>query len=245
MSSNKGNMRAADRLFEPTARVFDYCIPIAESMIDAAEEPGWFREHLSAHIQDFNYELPSKLLLILALALYLSHQEQDVPRLKSIRSKIKAERSRLLKASVGVQQLRDFRLELLGMQCGVPSSKFDGSVELATADPIDEMVRAIDRFVVRLDACEIPPNVGGNRPSRLSYAVGLLQQIVDRYTPALTPEEREALCHHLFDPVREQLGHHSGSPDAEPDEMPRYSDLLTKGSRAARRSKRTSGPILG
>jgi hypothetical protein len=92
--------------------------------------------------------------------------------------------------------------------------------------PIDAAVEAIDQIMLRLNAVDIPQDQGGRRTSTWRGAVRRLLEFVDRDNPALTRAQREDLCHHLFDTVRERHGHRSRARNRDEDEVPKYTDLL-------------------
>jgi hypothetical protein len=191
----------------PAWEFFKYCCIQAEAKIASGQEPDWFREHFDdGHRIEKEYGLPPRFLLMVALALDFSF-EMTADSLKHFRKKLKDERSRAKKLRVGLLELRDF-----------PDFPL-----ISLNDPIDEMVQAIDTFL------EQPVKIG-RKTSSVTHAVRLIDEYVEESNSSLTLPQRENLCSDLFDKVRARHGHRRRSPDCEPEETPRYRDLLTRSS---------------
>jgi hypothetical protein len=83
-------------------------------------------------------------------------------------------------------------------------------------------------FMHYIDTFLEQPVTIGRKTSSVTHAVRLIDEYVEESNPSLTPPERENLCTELFDKVRARHGDRRRSPDCEPEETPRYRDLLTK-----------------
>jgi len=185
--------------------------------------------------------------LVLALALELSLDEisRDVlsdAALKRYRRKLKEEGARLKKARAGLLALRRSFLGVLKPEGVEQLDLPDGSIKLEIgANPIDEMVKAIDMFLRKLNAVKV-----GRKTSPVSCAVRHLDHFVDHQNASLSPAKRVDLLHYVFDEVRRRHGHRSRSQDRDPDETPRYCDLLGKqrGTRGGAENRPKKKPNL-
>jgi hypothetical protein len=205
----------------PTQEFFDSCCPIAQDRLtNSGDVPAWFRKHFGQGKDiEQQYGLQPDIPLILALALHLSFEMPTADSLKRFRRKIKEARSDLKKTCDRLLGLRKFPFTPL--RSDNLWHEASGELELGP-DPIEEFVQVVDRFSERLSAARV-----GRRTNPVPIAVRRLNDFVERNNPALKLGQREALCHVLFDKVRERNGHKSRLPDRDPDET-RYIDILKR-----------------
>ena len=214
--------------FDSATDVLDECCVHAHYLLmESGEAPGWFREHFGEgeHIREQS-GFASEPLLVLALALDLALARPPAPDLKIMRRKLDAEVKRQEKARAGLLALRKLPIQALQPSCVEPVARSDGTIEFTVADPLEDALRTQGELFELLRAIDLPKGKGGRRVSLWRCAVRRLVEFIERDNPSLTRARREDLCHDLFDKVRERHGHQSRSPDADPEEMPRYSDLL-------------------
>jgi hypothetical protein len=218
--------RQSDIHVKPAAQFFNYCCAVAHLRIEAGDVPDWFREQFDRgqHIER-EYKLPPQVLLIFALALHFSFEMPTTRDLKRFKKRLEAARDLLQRTRTCLLALRDFELMPLGPPLRWHRETAEGLEYEEGPDPTNEIVLAIDTYLKKLMAIKI-----GRRTSAVPYAVRKVESFVDRHNPALTPVQREQLCHDLFDEARKRRKHRSRSPTRDDEEMPRYRDLLSKRS---------------
>jgi hypothetical protein len=89
---------------------YNYCLVLADYMVQRCQEPPWFRKRYYADgelEQLTKYGLSVNTLAAQALALHLCHEEPQGLNPSKIRRRLGAERKRLQKAHCGLESLRN------------------------------------------------------------------------------------------------------------------------------------------